>query len=110
MPCSPPCERARDRPLSLGIVRDQKAGVRRVVSDIVAIREIIARHGRLSVDVNSLEDDSDLHYAGLTSLATVNVMLALEDRFDIEFPEAMLSRKTFSSLEAIAEAIADLMR
>ncbi len=81
-----------------------------MVSDIVAIREIIARHGRLSVDVNSLADDSDLYHAGLTSLATVNVMLALEDRFDIEFPEAMLSRKTFSSLEAIAEAIADLMR
>jgi acyl carrier protein len=81
-----------------------------VVSDLPTIREILARHGRLSVDVRSLEDDSDLYYAGLTSLATVNVMLALEDHFDIEFPESMLSRKTFVSLEAIAEAVAELLR
>jgi acyl carrier protein len=81
-----------------------------VVSDIVAIREILAQHGRLSVNVNQLKDDSDLYAAGLTSLATVNVMLALEDRFEVEFPEAMLSRKTFASLEAIAEAVAELVR
>jgi acyl carrier protein len=79
-----------------------------VVSDIVAIREIVTQHGRLSVDVNRLEDDGDLYASGLTSLATVNVMLALEDRFDIEFPETLLSRKTFASLEAIAEAVAQL--
>jgi acyl carrier protein len=77
-----------------------------VVSDTVAIREIVSQHGRLSVDVNRLKDDGDLYAAGLTSLATVNVMLALEDRFDIEFPEALLSRKTFASLEAIADAVA----
>ncbi len=81
-----------------------------VVSDLAAIREILARHGRLSVDVHSLEDDGDLYAAGLTSLATVNVMLALEDHFDVEFPETMLSRKTFASLEAIAEAVAELTR
>ena len=81
-----------------------------MVSDIAAIREILAQHGRLSVNVSQLKDDSDLYYAGLTSLATVNVMLALEDRFEVEFPEAMLSRKTFASLEAIAEAITDLVR
>jgi acyl carrier protein len=82
----------------------------RVVSDILAIRDILARHGRLSVDVSRLADDSDLHHAGLTSLATVNVMLALEDHFDIEFPDSMLSRKTFASCESIAEAVAELLR
>ena len=80
-----------------------------MVSDIATIREIIAQHGRLSVAASSLKDDSDLYQAGLTSLATVNIMLALEDHFDIEFPEAKLSRKTFVSLDAIAEAVAELV-
>lgn len=79
-----------------------------VVSDIAPVRDIIARHGRLPVDAGTLGPDTNLYEAGLTSLATVSVMLALEDHFNIEFPETMLSRKTFESLEAIAEAVAKL--
>lgn len=76
--------------------------------ELEAIREIVAQHGRLSVDVTQLEVESDLYAAGLTSLATVGIMLALEDRFDIEFPESMLSRKTFKSIFSIAEAVTNL--
>jgi len=60
-------------------------------------RDVIAQHGSLSVDANTLDPETDLYNAGLTSLATVGVMLALEDRFNVEFPEAMLRRKTFES-------------
>ncbi len=77
--------------------------------DTAKIREILANHGRLSIDVRTLKEDSNLYFAGLTSLATVGVMLALEDHFDIEFPEAQLSRKTFESVASIAEAVADLV-
>ncbi len=76
--------------------------------EIDAVREIVAQHGRLSVDVAQLDAESDLYAAGLTSLATVGIMLALEDRFDIEFPESMLSRKTFKSIFSIAEAVTNL--
>lgn len=78
------------------------------LSDTQAIREVLAAHGRLSVDALTLDDDSDLYSAGLTSLATVGIMLALEERFDIEFPESKLSRVTFRSVATIAEAVADL--
>ena len=37
----------------------------------------------------------------MTSHASVNVMLALEDAFDIEFPESMLKKSTFESIAAI---------
>jgi acyl carrier protein len=77
--------------------------------DLAAVRKIVGQHGRLSVSIDTLKDDSDLYDAGLTSLATVNVMLALENHFDIEFPDSMLSRKTFASLENIAEAVAELV-
>lgn len=72
------------------------------------VRGILADHGRLTTDVASLKSEDDLYNAGLTSLATVGLMLALEDKFDIEFPDSMLSRKTFSSIEAISDAIEEL--
>lgn len=73
------------------------------------IREIVAKHARLAVHVNELADDSDLYRAGLTSLTTVNLMLALEDHFDIEFPDKVLGRKTFGSIESIEEVVTELL-
>ena len=72
------------------------------------LRDIVARHGRLSVPIDQLTDRSDLYPAGLTSMATVSLMLALEDAFDVEFPDALLHRRTFRSIEALAEAIEGL--
>ena len=72
------------------------------------IREVVADHGRLAVDVASLSDDDDLYRAGLTSHASVNLMLALEDAFDIEFPERLLRRQTFESVTSMREAIEQL--
>lgn len=73
-----------------------------------AIRQILAEHGRLLVDARKLSDESDLYEAGLTSLSTVNVMLALEEHFDVEFLDHMLGRKTFGSIRALGDAIAQL--
>lgn len=81
-----------------------------MVIETTAIRDIIAQHGRLTVDAHTLDDSSDLYGAGLTSLATVGVMLAIEDHFNIEFPRAMLGRKTFESIESIADAVASLTK
>ena len=72
------------------------------------IRPILAEHARLRIDAGQLTDDSDLYEAGLTSLSTVNLMLALEEHFDVEFQDRMLGRKTFSSIRALAEAIEEL--
>ena len=72
------------------------------------IRSILAEHARLPVSVDELTDESDLYQAGLTSLSTVNLMLALEEHFDVEFLDRMLGRKTFGSIRSLAEAIAEL--
>jgi len=73
------------------------------------ISKVLSTHGRLAVDLATLSDDDDLFQAGMTSHANVNVMLALEDAFDIEFPEAMLLRSTFSSIASIRDAVGNLM-
>jgi len=72
------------------------------------IRQIIQEHGRLPIDVGTLSEDADLYQAGMTSHASVNVMLALEDRFDVEFPDQMLTRSVFESITAIAMALGEL--
>lgn len=72
------------------------------------IRSLLAQHARLLVDANTLGEDSDLYQAGLTSLSTVNLMLALEEHFDVEFLDRMLGRKTFGSMRALNAAIAEL--
>jgi acyl carrier protein len=69
------------------------------------IRQVIEEHGQLSVPVTELGDDSDLYEAGMTSHASVNVMVALEDSFDVEFPDSMLNREVFESVAAIAAAL-----
>jgi acyl carrier protein len=72
------------------------------------IRSILAEHGRLTVDVSTLADDSDLYDAGMSSHASVNVMLGLEAAFDVEFPDRMLRRRVFESIAAINAAISEL--
>lgn len=81
-----------------------------LAEEIETIREILVQHGRLPNDVRSLPADGDLYSAGLTSLATVGVMLAIEDKYDVEFPESLLNRGTFRSIQSIAEAVSGLVR
>jgi acyl carrier protein len=45
------------------------------------IRQVIREQGHLAVDIDGLPDDADLYQAGMTSHASVNVMIALEDTF-----------------------------
>lgn len=72
------------------------------------IRQILKDHGRLSADTATLPEGADLYQAGLTSHASVNVMLALEGKFDVEFPDRMLKRGVFGSIASIREAIEEL--
>jgi len=73
-----------------------------------AIRQVLAEHGRLPVDAATVAEEADLYQAGLTSHASVNVMLALEDTFDVEFPDSMLRKSTFESVASIRAALAEL--
>jgi acyl carrier protein len=72
------------------------------------IRQVLKAHGRLNTDVENLGFDADLYQAGMTSHASVNVMLALEGEFEIEFPDQMLKRSMFDSIASIHSAVAEL--
>ncbi len=72
------------------------------------IRQVIREHGHLPVDIATLDDHADLFQAGMTSHASVNLMLGLEAAFDVEFPDAMLKRSVFQSVSAIEAALFQL--
>jgi acyl carrier protein len=72
------------------------------------IRAILATHAKLNVPIEKISDDTDLHDAGMSSHAGVTVMLALENEFELEFPERMLRKSTFASIAAIRQALEEL--
>ena len=72
------------------------------------IRLVLAEHARLPVSAAGLADDADLFQAGMSSHASVSVMLGLEDAFGVEFPDRMLTREVFSTIRSIAAALDEL--
>lgn len=72
------------------------------------IRAVLRNHARLLGDVDGLHADTNLFDAGMTSYASVNVMFALEEAFDIEFPDSMLNRGVFVSIASIRRALLEL--
>ena len=74
-----------------------------------SIRRVLRDHGRLGVDPERLSPDADLYQSGMTSHASVNVMLALEGEFDVEFPDHMLKRNVFRSIRSIERALQELI-
>ena len=71
------------------------------------IRAILGETGGIPAAADIGEGDN-LYDAGLTSHASVNVMLALEDEFDIEFPDELLRKSTFSTIDNIVAALEEI--
>jgi acyl carrier protein len=73
-----------------------------------AIRQIIKETAHFEVSMDSMSDDDDLYEAGLSSLNTIQLMLAIERHFDIEIPDHMLNRSLFQSVNSLSDAITSL--
>lgn len=73
------------------------------------VRSLLKKHAGLPVNVDELADGADLYAAGLSSFASVQLMLALEESFDIEFPDSLLNRKSFQSIEAIERSLSSIL-
>lgn len=73
------------------------------------VRRLLAEHGRLHCPVETLSSSADLYEAGLTPFAAIRVMLALEEKFEVEFPVRWLRRQTFASIDAITACLDELL-
>ncbi|MCX8999620.1 acyl carrier protein [Rhizobiaceae bacterium BDR2-2] len=74
------------------------------------IRNLLTKLGGLPAPVESLADDADLYAAGLSSFASVQLMLGIEEAFDIEFPDNLLNRKSFASIATIEKTVAAILQ
>jgi len=72
------------------------------------VRRILQETACLDVPVDSLSDRDDLYAAGLSSLGTVRVMMAIEDHFDIEIPGELITHDLFQSIDALAGVITQI--
>ena len=72
------------------------------------IQRLLDENGNLSVPARHLAPDADLYRAGLTPLAAIQLMLALEKEFNVRFPEQMLNRHSTTSIKAICSCIGKL--
>ena len=72
------------------------------------VRAVVAAHAHLVSDIAAVGDGDDLYERGLSSHATVNLMLALENEFEVEFPDADLRRSSFQSIDAIVAILETL--
>jgi acyl carrier protein len=69
------------------------------------VRQVLRAQKALRVDVDTLTPEADLFAAGLNSFASVDLMLAIEQTFDVVFPDEALTRRTFGSIASIAAAV-----
>jgi acyl carrier protein len=72
------------------------------------IRAILQQHSGLSQAVEGIGPNENLWRMGMTSAASVNVMLALESAFGFEFPESKLRHATFACILNIIDCVSEL--
>ena len=77
--------------------------------DMEEIRNIVIETAQLPMNAQQISDNMDLDEAGITSLGRMNVILALEDRLQINFPDDMMTRNNFSSITAVSKTVKSVL-
>ncbi len=76
---------------------------------IDTVRQAIETYGNLRVPIVILTPDADLYAVGLTPFAAIQVALAVEETFEVEFPARMLRRQSFASINSIVACLDELL-
>ena len=71
------------------------------------VRLVLAKEARLFQPIDTVPGRADLFDLGMDSHGAVRVMLALEDMLGVEFQNDRLTRATFSSVDAIVQALGE---
>lgn len=73
------------------------------------VRRILSETACLDLPVDTLTDHDDLYAAGLASLGTVRVMMAIEETFGIEIPDHLITHDLFQSIDSLARTLAQIV-
>jgi D-alanine--poly(phosphoribitol) ligase subunit 2 len=69
------------------------------------ISQIVSTLGNVGHAGGELPLDANLFDLGMSSYNAVQVMLALEERYGIQFPDELLSKEHFSSIRKLTAAV-----
>ncbi len=69
---------------------------------------ILRTHLRLADDEPEIPMDVKLEDLGLDSMGAINVLLDMEDTFDVSFSDEMLTEETFRTASSLLDAILQL--
>jgi len=69
------------------------------------LQAIVRPHLRFLPPGAPLSADASLGEAGLDSMASIDLLLQLEDEFGIEIPDEALDENTFASLDRLRELV-----
>jgi acyl carrier protein len=72
------------------------------------VLRVIDEKANLLTPTQKLVVSADLCGVGLTPFSAIQLMLALENEFNVKFPERMLNRRSLSSINAICSCIRQL--
>jgi len=73
------------------------------------IRDLVLTQARLPQGSESVSDTTNLNDAGLTSLARINVIIAIEDHYQITFEDELLTRENFKDIQSISKLVKQLL-
>jgi acyl carrier protein len=82
-----------------GALAGNEARIFRIVTQLMSKRELSTQ----------LDTDKPLYDAGLSSLDMVNVMLAVEEEFELEIPQQHMTPENFRSVAAIGRLVDGLV-
>jgi acyl carrier protein len=71
------------------------------------LKEIIANELDVNMNIDEIDSEISLYEdgVGLDSISIVNLIVQIEEKFQIEFLESDMSAGTFSSINALAKYI-----
>lgn len=73
------------------------------------ILDIVRAHVPHVGEGRSLSTTTDLWQAGMDSMSSVAVMVAVEEEYGVELPQELLTREVFASVVSIAAAVRKAM-
>lgn len=76
-----------------------------ITESIAEIEAVVRPHLKFLDEADALAPDQDLGEAGLDSMASIDLLLDIEDRFGIAIPDDLLTEDSFTSLAEIGKML-----
>jgi acyl carrier protein len=75
-----------------------------------ALLNVLQKHLKFANPAKNFPMDAELESLGLDSMSAIDLLLALEETFEIVFPDAMLTPEVFRSARSLESAVQSLLK